>query len=211
MAVGLLGRKLGMTQIYEESGTAVPVTVIQAGPCMVLQVRTRERDGYEGVQLGFLDKPRRVATKAERGHVAKVNTEPKRYVREFRTDGEQTGLTEGQALTVEMFKDVKAVDIIGTSKGKGTAGPMKRHNFHGLPASHGVKRKHRAPGAIGMRTDPARVFKGSRMAGRMGGVRSTMRNLRVVRIEPEQNLLLVRGAVPGPNGGFLMIRKTNKI
>jgi large subunit ribosomal protein L3 len=211
MVVGLLGRKLGMTQIYEEGGTAVPVTVIEAGPCTVLQIRTRERDGYESVQLGFLDKPRRVATKAERGHVAKVNAEPKRYVREFRTDGEQTGLAEGQAVTVEIFKDVKAVDIIGTSKGKGTAGPMKRHNFQGLPASHGVKRKHRAPGAIGGRTDPGRVFKGHRMAGQMGGVRSTMRNLRVVRIEPEQNLLLVRGAVPGPNGGYVMIRKTNKI
>jgi large subunit ribosomal protein L3 len=124
MAVGLLGRKVGMTQIYEEGGTAVPVTVIQAGPCTVLQVRTRERDGYEAVQLGFLDKPRRLATKPERGHVAKVNSEPKKYVREFRTDGEQTGLAEGQAITVEIFKDVKAVDVIGTSKGKGTAGPM---------------------------------------------------------------------------------------
>jgi large subunit ribosomal protein L3 len=211
MSVGLLGRKVGMTQIYESGGTAVPVTVIEAGPCTVLQIRTRERDGYEAVQLGFLDKPRRVATKPERGHVAKVNAEPKRYVREFRTDGEQTGLSEGQAVTVEIFKDTKAVDIVGTSKGKGTAGPMKRHHFHGLPASHGVKRKHRAPGTIGMRTDPARVFKGMRMAGRMGGVRSTIRNLRVVRIEPEKNLLIVRGAVPGPNGGFLMIRTTNKL
>jgi large subunit ribosomal protein L3 len=211
MAVGLLGRKVGMTQVYVEGGSAVPVTVIEAGPCTVLQIRTRDRDGYESVQLGFADKPRRVATKAERGHVAKVNSEPKRYVREFRTDGEETGLKEGQSLTVEMFKDVKAVDVIGTSKGKGTAGPMKRHNFQGLPASHGVKRKHRAPGAIGMRTDPARVFKGTRMAGRMGGVRSTMRNLKVIKVEAEKNLLLVRGAVPGPNGGYLMIRKTNKI
>ena len=211
MAVGLLGRKVGMTQVYLEGGSSVPVTVIEAGPCTVLQVRTKERDGYDAVQLGFLNKPRRLATKAERGHVAKVKAEPQRYVREFRTDGETTGITEGQVLTIELFKDVKAVDIIGTSKGKGTAGPMKRHNFHGLPASHGVKRKHRSPGSVGGSADPARVFKGQKMAGRMGNVRSTVRNLKIVKVEPEQNLILVRGAVPGPNGGYVMVRKTNKI
>jgi large subunit ribosomal protein L3 len=210
MAVGLLGRKVGMTQIYEANGTAIPVTVIEAGPCTVLQVRTKDRDGYEAVQLGFRDKPRRLATKPERGHVAKVKAEPKRYVREFREEG-PTNVTEGQVLTVEVFKDVPAVDIIGTSKGKGTAGPMKRHNFHGLPASHGVKRKHRSPGSVGGSADPARVFKGTRMAGRMGNARSTVRNLKVVKMMPENNLLLVRGAVPGPNGGYVMIRKTNKI
>ncbi len=210
MAVGLLGRKVGMTQLYLESGSSVPVTVLEAGPCTVLQVRTKVRDGYDGVQLGFLDKPRRLATKPERGHVAKVKAEPKRFVREFREDA-ASSLTEGQTLTLESLKDVKAVDVIGTSKGKGTAGPMKRHNFHGLPASHGVKRKHRCPGSIGGSADPARVFKGTRMAGRMGNARSTVRNLKIVKIDAEQNLLMVKGAVPGPNGGFVMIRQTNKI
>lgn len=210
MALGLLGRKVGMTQVYEANGTAVPVTVIEAGPCTVLQIRTNERDGYEAVQLGFADKPRRVASKPERGHVAKVKAEPKRFIREFREEATPS-VTEGQVLTVELFKDVAAVDIIGTSKGKGTAGPMKRHNFHGLPASHGVKRKHRSPGSVGGSADPARVFRGTRMAGRMGNARSTIRNLKVVKIDQEKNLLLVRGGVPGPNGGYLMIRKTNKI
>ena len=227
MAVGLLGRKIGMTQIYQENGMAVPVTVIEAGPCTVLQVRTRERDGYEALQLGFADKPRRVATKPERGHVRKlkskiekledgkkveqeVEVEPKRFIREFRQDG-STSFTEGQVLTVTLFESVKAVDVIGTSKGRGTAGVMKRHHFHGLPASHGVKRKHRSGGSIGASADPARVFKGTRMAGRMGAVRSTVRNLKVIKIDPEMNLLMVRGAVPGPNGGFVMIRKTNKL
>jgi len=210
MAVGLLGRKVGMTQIYLEGGSSVPVTVLEAGPCTVLQIRTKERDGYMAVQLGYLDKPRRLATKAERGHVAKVKAEPKRFVREFRDDGSAT-LAEGQVVTVELFKDVKAVDVIGTSKGKGTAGPMKRHGFKGLPASHGVKRKHRSAGSVGGSADPARVFRGTRMAGRMGNARSTVRNLKVVKIEPEQNLILVRGAVPGPNGGYVMIRQTNKI
>jgi large subunit ribosomal protein L3 len=210
MAVGLLGRKVGMTQIYQESGTAVPVTVLEAGPCTVMQVRTKERDGYDAVQLGFLDKPRRLATKPERGHVAKVKAEPKRFVREFREDG-PSSLAEGSVLTVELFKDVKAVDVIGTSKGKGTAGPMKRHGFKGLPASHGVKRKHRSPGSVGGSADPARVFKGTRMAGRMGAARSTVRNLKIVKIDADANLILVKGAVPGPNGGFVMIRQTNKI
>ncbi len=210
MAVGLLGRKVGMTQVYLEDGTAVPVTVLEVGPCTVLLVRTKERDGYKAVQLGFKDKPRRVASKAERGHVAKVNAEPKRLIREFREDS-PAAVKEGEVLTVDLFKDVKAVDVIGTSKGKGTAGPMKRHNFHGLPASHGVKRKHRSPGSVGGSADPARVFKGQRMAGRLGNVRSTARNLKVVRVEAEKNLMLVRGSVPGPNGGFVMIRTTNKI
>ncbi len=210
MALGLLGRKVGMTQIYQENGTAVPVTVIEAGPCTVLQVRNRERDGYDAVQLGFLDKPRRLATKAERGHVSRVNAEPKRFVREFRVAG-PVETKEGETVTVALFKDVPAVDIIGTSKGKGTAGVIKRHRFHGLPASHGVKRKHRSPGSVGGSADPARVFKGTRMAGRMGAARSTVRNLKVVKIDPEQNLILVRGPVPGPSGGFVMIRRTNKL
>jgi len=208
MRIGLLGRKIGMTQIFKPDGTAVPVTVIEAGPCTVLQVRTKERDGYQAVQLGFLDKPRRVATRPERGHVAKVGAEPKRFIREIRQD-EPVPYKEGEQLTVELFRNVEAVDVTGTSKGRGTAGVMKRHGFHGLPASHGVKRKHRSPGSIGMCTDPGRVLKGTRMAGHMGAARCTVRNLKVVDIDPKKNLLLVRGAVPGPNGGFLIIRETN--
>jgi large subunit ribosomal protein L3 len=210
MAVGLLGRKVGMTQIYKDDGTAVPVTVIEAGPCTVLQVRTKERDGYSAVQLGFADKPRRVASKAERGHVSKVKAEPKRFVCEFREDG-PASVAEGQVLTVTVFENIPAVDVIGTSKGRGTMGPMRRHRFAGLPASHGVKRKHRSPGSVGASADPARVLKGTRMAGRMGAARSTVRNVKVVKVDAERNLLLVRGGIPGPNGGFVMIRQTNKI
>lgn len=204
MRVGLLGRKLGMTQIFETSGDAIPVTIIEAGPCTVLQVRTKERDGYQSVQVGFADKPRKSATKPERGHVKKVDAEPKRFVRELRHPVPQA-YTEGQVLKVDVFNDVKWVDVIGTSKGRGTAGPIKRHGFHGLPASHGVKRKHRSPGSVGSSADPARVFKGTRMAGHMGAARATVRNLKVVRVDVEKNLLLVRGGVPGPNGGFVTV------
>ena len=209
MGVGILGRKVGMTQIYEEDGTAVPVTVIEAGPCTVLQVRNKERDGYDAVQLGFADKPRRLATKPERGHVTKVNAEPKRFVREFREDSESSH-SPGDVLTVEILNDVAAVDVIGTMKGRGTTGVMKRHGFKGLRATHGVKRKHRSGGSIGQSADPARVMKGTGMPGRLGAVRCTARNLKVVKVDTEQNLLVVRGGVPGPNGGFLIIRKTNK-
>lgn len=234
MPVGLLGRKVGMTQVYSADGKLLPVTVIEAGPCVVLQLRTIERDGYEAVQLGFLDKPRRLATKAERGHVADISSkrskargaagiepgakakcEPKKYVREFRTDGESSELTVGQNLTVEVFNEIKAVDVIGTTKGRGTAGAMKRHGFSGLCASHGVQRAHRSHGATGAnsvnRGFSGKIKKGKRMAGRYGASRSTMRNLDVVRVDLENNVILVRGAVPGANGGYVMIRKTNKL
>jgi len=239
MPVGMLGRKVGMTQIYDEDGNLVPVTVIEAGPCTVLQLRTLERDGYEAVQLGYLDKPRRLATRSERGHVASIGgkrqkqraaagvetlpkpgCEPKRFVREFRTDGEELGCEVGQALTVGIFSAVEKdkegnpipvyVDVIGTSKGRGTAGVMKRHNFHGQRASHGVKRVHRHAGSIGMSADPSRVFKGTRMPGRYGNSRATVRHLKVVRVDEDNNLLVVAGAIPGPNGGYLVIRQTNK-
>jgi large subunit ribosomal protein L3 len=228
MVVGLLGRKVGMTQIFDPRGEAIPVTVIQAGPCHVLQVRTQQKDGYEAVQLGYLNKPRRLASRAARGHVAKLDSkrqkrlaaagveaiakadcEPKRFVREFR--GAVDGLQIGQELKVDVFSQIAAVDVIGTSKGRGTAGVMKRHNFHGQRASHGVKKVHRHPGSIGCNTDPHHVFKGRRMAGRYGAVRRTARNLKVVQVDIENNLLLVRGAVPGPNGGYLVIRQTNKL
>lgn len=234
MGVGLLGRKMGMTQIYDDQGVLQPVTVIQAGPCVVLQLRTIERDGYEAVQLGFEDKPRRLANRAERGHVAQISSkraklraasgvaappkpdcEPQRYIREFRVDGEKVELAVGQKLTVQLFAEISHVDVIGTTKGRGTAGVMKRHNFHGLRASHGVQRHHRAPGSIGGHSTNrgfcGRIKKGKRMAGRYGNERATVRNLKVVRVDEANNCLLVLGAVPGPNSGFVMIRQTNKM
>ena len=228
MVVGLLGRKVGMTQIFDPTGRVIPATVIEAGPCHVLQLRTQERDGYEAVQLGYLDKPRRLASRAARGQVAKLDSkrqhrlsaagvavppkadcEPQRVIREFR--GSPEGFEVGQELTVGLFSEIKAVDVVGTSKGRGTAGVMKRHNFAGQRASHGVKKVHRHAGTTGCNTDPHRVFKGRRMAGRYGNDRCTMRNLKVVRVDVENNLLLVCGAVPGPNGGVVIIRQTNKL
>lgn len=210
MIVGLLGQKVGMTQIFEEDGTAVPVTVLRVGPCTVLQVKTPEKDGYYAIQLGFDDKPRRKATRPERGHAQKANTEPKRFIREIRQDG-PVEWKQGDVLTVELFQDIPAVDVIGTSKGRGTAGVMRRWGFGGLPASHGVKRKHRSPGSIGATTDPGRVLKGKKMAGHMGNERVTIRNLKVVRVYPEENLLLVKGGVPGPNRGYVIVRQSNKL
>src|SRR5262245_16026533 len=228
MAIGLLGRKVGMTQIFDEAGTAIPVTVIEAGPCRVLQLRTADRDGYEAVQLGFLDKPRRLAARCERGHVAKLDSrrskarakagieavakpdcEPQRFVQELR--GTVEGAEVGKSLTVEVFEGVGAVDVTGTSKGKGFQGAMKRHNFKGQRATHGVKKVHRHIGGTSGNTFPGRTFKGKKMAGQMGNVRSTMRNIKVVRVDKENNLLLVRGAVPGANGGYVIIKKTNKL
>jgi large subunit ribosomal protein L3 len=207
--VGLLGRKIGMTQIFQEDGTAVPVTVLECGPCTVLQVRTEELDGYHAVQLGFADKKRKSATQAERGHAKKVEAEPKRYVREIRQEGAPE-LTAGTTLTVDVFSEVKHVDVTGTSKGRGFAGVIKRHGFRGLRATHGVKRMHRHPGSSGPSADPSRTRKGIRKPGQFGNTRTTVRNLEVVRVDPTNNLLLLRGAVPGPNGGYLTIRQTNK-
>lgn len=228
MTIGLLGRKVGMTQIYDDTGRVVPVTVLEAGPCHVLQVRSEEQDGYEAVQLGFLDKPRRRAGRSERGHVAKLDSkrsrqrtraavsippkpgcEPKRFVRELR--GSAEGTEVGAVVDVAAFAEVKSVDVTGISKGRGTAGAMKRHNFHGQRASHGVKKCHRHAGGTGCSAYPSRIFKGKKMAGRYGGGRTTTRNLTVVKIDPENNLLLVRGAVPGPRGGYVVIRQTNKL
>jgi large subunit ribosomal protein L3 len=228
MAIGLLGRKVGMTQVFDDKGTVIPVTVLEAGPCHVLQLRSVDRDGYEAVQLGYGDKPRRLASRSQRGHVAKLdskrarrlttggvelperaNCEPKRFVRELPKAGGD--YTVGQELSVAVFEGVAAVDITGISKGRGTSGVIKRHKFRGQRATHGVKKVHRHPGSTGCNTFPHRVFKGRRMAGRYGAEQSTMRNLKVVRIDAENHLLLVRGAVPGPNGGYVVIRQTNKI
>jgi len=233
MALGLLGLKVGMTQVYDAEGKIAPVTVLQIGPCPVLQVRNQERDGYDAVQVGFLDKARRKATRPERGHVSaemeskrrrarsaagialapKPNCEPQRFIREFRLDAPST-VEVGAVLKVgDVFTDVKAVDVTGTSKGRGTTGCMKRHGFAGLPASHGVKKHHRSPGSVGSHASnrgSGRPKRGKRMAGRYGAERVTARNLRVVRVDAENHLVLVRGAVPGPNGGFVMIRPSNK-
>ena len=239
MSKGILGRKVGMTQVYDpETGIATPVTVIQAGPCTVLQIRTQEKDGYEAVQLGFLDKDRpkkdrrsrqSQARRSERGHVAsigskrsktlaangvdvppKANCEPKQFVREIRGKVAE-GLEIGQQISVEALEGVLAVDVTGTSKGRGTAGVMKRHNFAGQRASHGVKKVHRHAGGTGMSASPSRLFKGKRMAGQYGNAKVTQRNLRLHKIDTENNLLLIHGAVPGPNGGMLVIRETNKV
>ncbi len=226
---GLLGRKLGMTQVFDpDSGAVVPVTVIEAGPCPVTTVRTPERDGYAAIQIGFANKPRRLASRSVRGQVAKLDSrrakkraeggvallpkadcEPQRFVRELR--GVYDGVEVGQVLTVSVFDGVDFVDVVGTTKGRGTAGVMKRHGFKGQRASHGVKKVHRHQGGTGQNTSPARVFKGKRMAGRYGNERSTMRNIKLVRVDADSNLLLVRGAVPGPEGSYVTIRKTNKI
>lgn len=225
MSRGLIGRKVGMTQVYREDGTAVPVTVLQAGPCRVLQVRSIDRDGYEAVQLGYLDKPRRLASRSERGHVAKLDSkrskersaagvellakadcEPQRYVREFRG---ATDLAVGAEVKVDLLAEVKRVDVTATSKGRGFSGVMKRHNFAGQRATHGVKKVHRHPGGTGCSASPSRVVKGMKMAGQYGNARTTVRNLEVVGVDAENDLLLVRGAVPGPNGGCVLISETN--
>ncbi len=224
MSVGLLGRKIGMTQVYDQDGVIVPVTVIEAGPNRVLQVRTLERDGYSAVQLGFGDRARGKASRAERGHVAelggrrqaqgvsvpKADCEPQQWVREFRVGSDEHEFVVGQQLLPSSLEGVAFVDVVGTSLGRGFAGGMKRHNFSGQPASHGAKRVHRKPGSIGQSADPSRVLKGTRMAGRYGGVRVTVRNLSVVRLDDENNVVVVRGAIPGPNGGFVVIRRSAK-
>jgi large subunit ribosomal protein L3 len=229
MPKGLLGKKIGMTQVYDETGTAVPVTVIEAGPCVVLQIRDAIKDGYSAIQLGFYEKPRRLASRSERGHVAmigskrqktrqtagvevpvKAECEPKRFVREFRADGEAVEVQVGQQLTVSVFAETAFVDVTGTTKGRGFAGAIKRHNFSGLCASHGVKKAHRSLGSTGQRQDPGRVFKGQKMPGHYGHERMTIRHLKVVRIDEANNMLLIRGAVPGHNGSYVMIRETNR-
>jgi large subunit ribosomal protein L3 len=210
MRVGLLGRKVGMTQIYQDDGTVVPITVLECGPCTVLQIRTQDRDGYHAWQLGFQDKKRKSATQPERGHARKVDAEPKRFVREVRQDG-PSEVSEGQILTVELFSKIEQVDVTGTSKGRGFAGVIKRHGFRGLRATHGVKRMHRHPGSSGPSADPARTQKGIRKPGQFGNEKVTVRNLEVVRVDLTNNLLLIKGAVPGPNGGFITIRQTNRV
>jgi len=226
--VGILGRKVGMTQVYDESGKVVPVTVVEAGPCDVLQIRTPDRDGYEAVQLGYLDKPRRLASRSQRGQVAKLDSkrskkrsaagivpltkpdcEPKRFVREIR--GAAGELEVGAQVKVDAFEGIDSVDVVGISKGRGFSGAMKRHNFSGQRATHGVKKCHRHMGGTGCSASPSRLFKGIRMPGQYGAARCTVRNQKVVRIDAENGLLLIRGSIPGPNGGYVVVQQTNKL
>jgi len=208
---GLLGRKIGMTQIFLEDGTCVPVTVIECGPCYVVQKKVVEKDGYNAIQLGFMKiKPKRV-TKPLLGHFKKANLEPLRYLREIRVESPEE-YKIGQELKVgDVFKEGEYVDVTGISKGKGFAGVMKMWGFSGAPASHGTSKVHRKPGSIGASTDPGRVFKGKRMPGRMGCKRVTIKHLEIVKIYPEKNVLLVKGAVPGCRGGLLIIKESKKV
>ncbi len=205
----LLGEKLGMTQVFDENNRIVPVTVVKAGPCVVTQVRTPERDGYDAVQIGFGAIDPRKVNKPEAGHFTKAGVTPRRYLIEIRTK-DASSYEVGQELTVETFTAGAEVDVVGTSKGKGTAGVMKRHGFHGLGAGHGTQRKHRSPGSIGGCAFPGRVFKGLKMAGRMGNVRTTVLGLTVHRVDVDKGLLLIKGAVPGPTGGVVVIRSAVK-
>ncbi len=209
-ARGLLGEKLGMTQVWDENNKLVPVTVVKAGPCVVTQVRTPDNDGYSAVQIAYGQVDPRKVTKPVAGHFAKAGVPPRRHLVELRTD-EAATYSVGQEVTAEVFAAGQSVDVVGTSKGKGTAGVMKRHGFRGLGAGHGTQRKHRAPGSIGGASTPGRVFKGLRMAGRMGGVRTTTQNLVVHAVDAERGLLLIKGAVPGPRGGLLFVRNASKI
>lgn len=211
----LLGKKVGMTQVYDEQERLLPVTVIQAGPCIVTQVKTVDSDGYNAVQMGFEDVKASRKTKAAIGHADKAKTTPKRFVREMRMANDaKVEFNPGDALTVTVFTETKMVDVIGTSKGKGFAGPMKRWHFGGMPASHGTERKHRAPGSqAGYGTDRGHggdIKKGKRMGGRLGASRITVKTHRLVSVDPENNLLVIKGSVPGAAGGYVIVRSSQK-
>jgi large subunit ribosomal protein L3 len=205
---GILGEKLGMTQVFDDT-RAVPVTDIKAGPCYVAQIKTLERDGYEAVQLAFGDDRRRSVPKPMQGHFEANGGKPGRFVVELRTE-DAASYEPGQQIKVDVFQAGERADVVGVSRGKGFAGPMKRHGFAGLGAGHGTQRKHRAPGSIGACATPSRVFKGMPMAGHMGNERVTVLNLEVFQADPERNLLLLKGAVPGPTGGLVMVRSAVK-
>lgn len=203
---GLLGKKIGMTSIYDADGKNIPCTVIEAGPCVVSQVRTKEVDGYEAIQLAFEDKKEKHTTKAMQGHFAKAKTTPKRFLAEFSRFEEKKQF--GDVLTVEVFNEGEFIDVVGTSKGKGFQGVVKRYNFKGVnDATHGQHNRLRAPGSIGASSYPSRVFKGMRMAGRTGGDRVKLINLKVMKIMPEKNVIVVKGAVPGPNNSLVILER----
>jgi large subunit ribosomal protein L3 len=208
MLKGLIGRKVGMTQIFDDAGAAIPVTLIEAGPCYVTQVRVPEQDGYSAVQLGFEEvKPKRL-TGGQLGHLKRNSLPPLRFLREFREKNPE--LKEGDKLTVSVFAPGENVDVVGTSKGKGFQGGVKRYHFRGGPKTHGQSDRQRAPGSRGSGTTPGRVYKGARGPGHMGSDRVTVQNLKVVLVDPERNLLGVRGAIPGASGGVVMIKEARK-
>ena len=208
---GILGKKVGMTQIFDDRGEVIPVTVIEAGPCFVAQIKTVERDGYTAIQLGFEEaKPKRL-TQPQLKHLQKSNLPALRHLREIRmAPDDLSDLEEGQKLTVALFEPGEYVDVSALSKGRGFSGVVKRHGFRGGPKTHGQSDRHRAPGSIGACTTPGRVFKGKRMAGRMGGERVTVQNLEIVMVDPERNLLAIKGAVPGAKNGLVEIRQARK-
>ena len=206
---GVLGEKLGMTQVWDDNNKVVPVTVVKAGPCVVTQVRTPENDGYSAVQIAFGAIDPRKVNKPAAGHFEKAGVTPRRHLVEIRTD-DASEYVLGQELSADTFEVGQMVDIVGTTKGKGFAGVMKRHGFHGLRATHGVQRKHRSPGSIGGCSTPGRVFKGMKMAGRMGGERQTTLNLRIQGVDLERGIILVKGAIPGPKGGLVFVRSAVK-
>jgi large subunit ribosomal protein L3 len=205
MISGLLGRKLGMTQVFMPDGALIACTVIEVGPCSVIQIRTRERDGYEAVQVAFLPRSRGM-NKPLRGHFTKHNAQPHRHLREFKATGEKT-FSAGEPLTVEVFKEGEHVDVAGTTKGRGFAGVVKRYGFAGNPGAHGTHETFRGPGSVGSAAHPSHTPKGKRLAGHYGVDRKTVRNLMVVRVDKDRNLLLVRGAIPGSRGGLIEVRK----
>jgi large subunit ribosomal protein L3 len=206
---GILGEKLGMTQVFDENNRMVPVTVVKAGPCVVTQIRTQEKDGYTALQLAYGQIDPRKVTKPVAGHFKAADVTPRRHLVEMRTDSIE-GYTVGQEISADVFADGASVDVTGTTKGKGTAGVMKRHGFHGLGAGHGTQRKHRAPGSIGACATPGRVFKGMKMAGRMGHETQTTQSLTVHKVDAERGLLLIKGAIPGPKGGLVLVRSAVK-
>lgn len=202
---GIVGRKIGMTQVFDEAARSIPVTAIEAGPCRIALIRTPERDGYSAIQLAFEDVKEGKLNKPELGHLRKAGVGPHRHLVEIRV-ADASQFEVGQELRADVFEAGERADVVGTSKGKGFQGVYKRHNFGGAPASHGTERKHRTPGAVGACATPSRIFKGQKMPGRMGNERVTILNLEVVRVDPERNLLLVKGAVPGPDGGLVLVR-----
>ena len=207
--IGLIGKKIGMTQIFGDKGNISVVTIVESGPCYVVQVKTKETDGYSAIQIGYEEINERKLNMARLGHLKKNNILPLKILREIRLgNGEIDKFSVGQKLNVDIFKDIKFVDITGTSIGKGFQGVMKRHGFHGGPATHGSK-QHRAAGSIGS-TDAARVLKGKKMAGQMGNVSVTVQNLEIVKIDNEKNIMFIKGAVPGPKGNYLLIKKSVK-
>jgi large subunit ribosomal protein L3 len=219
---GILGKKVGMTQIFDEKGQIVPVTVIEAGPCYVTQVKSSEKEGYQAIQLGFDGTKEKRISRGERGHLGLLKTDDKhptrrtlegvpavRFLREFRIKGDE-GYTEGQKITADIFAVGEHVDVIGTSKGKGFAGVVKRHHFKGGPRTHGQSDRQRAPGSVAQTTTPGKIYKGKRMGGHMGSDRVTAQNLTVVLVDAERNLIAVRGPVPGANGSLVMVTQARK-